>query len=196
MLKTNNTCQITNLAQDMDVEKMAEELENFGQEANEINTTTTYVLKSRMKRYGKQVRQELLPEVQNHCQNEPIVETEDFSVNTTEFENYNAGGIILVESTTKTRTCDTKKACSRKGPDACGWHAFEIKEVRVGFSFHHISSGSICVQCTIDRPGGASCNDKKECPCSYITGKVRLFDCRKKKYFFQHFSNASILFQA
>ena len=197
MLKTNNTCQITNLAQDMDVAKMAEELENVDQEVNESNTTTTYVLKSRMKRYGKQARQELLPEVQDHCRNEPIVETEDFSVNKTEFENYDAGGIIFVESTAKTRTCVTIHACTGKGPGACSYRGFRNPVDNRAFSFHHISSGSICVNCTIDRPGGASCDDKDLCPCSSIRDKNSLFDCRKKKTFLYKInSNTLILFQA
>lgn len=161
---------------------MAGELENLEKQNNtatETNTVMTFVLKARRKRYGIKKRQDLLPEVQGHCQNDPLIETEDFNVNKTEFEKYNAGELIVVEKEKKTRLCETHyEVCSKEGPTACGygWTNPDPNAPVPGFTFHQVSDGSICVNCNIELPGPPACNNGF-CECKDIKTKIDLMDC-------------------
>ena len=161
---------------------MAEELESLEKQndtATETNTFTTYVLKARKKRYGIKRREELLPEVQNHCQNEPVIETEDLNVNQTMFEKYNAGEVILIENEKNTRGCITHYACSKEGPRACGygWTNPDPDAPVPGFTFHQVSDGSICVSCNKNLTFDPKPCNNEFCECKDIINKQTLMDC-------------------
>ena len=181
MLKTNNTCQVSDLPGYINVSAMAQQLEGLERENNtvtEAKSVTTYVLKARKSRYGMKRRKELLPEIQDHCQNEPVIRTDDFSVNQTQFEKYNAGELILVKTEKKTRDCETYyNVCSKEGPIACGygWTNPDEDAPVQGFTFHQVSDGSICVNCNIQLPGPACTNGF--CECKDIRNKIDLMDC-------------------
>ena len=143
------------------------------------NSVTSFSLKARHARYGVKRRQQQLVEVQNLCQQEAIVESEDIRINQTEFDKYMMGQIIKVEKEAKQRSCQTVLACSREGPNACGygWTNPDPDAQVQGFTFHQVSDGSICVNCTIDLPGPPGCPSYGYCLCKDIKNKEDLMDC-------------------
>ena len=143
------------------------------------NSITSFTLKARHARYGVKRRQEQLEKVQKLCQNEPIVETEDWMINQTQYEKYMDGEIIQVMTETKQRQCITVESCSKEGPGACGYGWINPDPLAPvdHFSFHQVSDGSICVKCYIDLPGGAECPSDGFCLCEDIQNKEDLMDC-------------------
>ena len=69
-------------------------------------------------------------------------------------------------------------SCSKKGPHACGYGW--TNPAGGGFSFHQVSSGSVCVTCNIftDITGTPPCTDDL-CLCKDIISKNTLMDCSK-----------------
>ena len=167
---------------------MAKQLEALEKDNNTVTqdkTVKIFILKARKSRYGKKKRKELIPEIQDLCQNEPVIQTDDFSVNQTEFEKYNAGELILVRKEKRTRLCETHySVCSKEGPIACGygWKNPD-PNAPVGFTFHQVSDGSICVNCNIELPGPPAC-DNGFCECKNIRNKEDLMDCGNYPYSF------------
>ena len=185
MLQTNHTCQISDLPEHLNVSDMAQNLEKRRKENSsdgQVKSVTTFVLKARNARIGNEKRSHLLPAIQEKCKQGPVVLTNDFLVNETEFEKYNAGEIILIPIKEKnTRICETHYVCSKDGPRACGygWTNPDPDAPSKGFSFHQVSDGSICVNCNIYYPGGPQCPDNGFCECKNIRTKKDLMDCGK-----------------
>ena len=146
------------------------------------NSVTSFTLKARHARYGVKRRQEQLEEVQQLCQQEPMVETEDFIINQTEYEKYINGQIIRVKKNAQQRQCITEQACTTEGPRACGygWTNPDPSAPVPGFSFHQVSDGSICVTChwKLNAPG-PECPTDGFCLCKDIQNKKDLMDCSK-----------------
>ena len=101
MVKTNNTCQLTDLPGEIDVDDVAKAFETDA----ELNHTTQFFLKSRKSRLGFEERAKLLPEVQGLCGKTQLVRTQDFEVNKTEYEKFHKGEVIYVSSPINTRSC-------------------------------------------------------------------------------------------
>ena len=104
MLKTDDTCQFTELPGYMNVSTMAAEFEF--QDGNMTNEKVTkLVLKAGISRFGSRRRAELLPEVQDLCKKVPLVETHDIGINETEYEKFKSGEVIFLNNTRSTRDC-------------------------------------------------------------------------------------------
>ena len=183
MLKTNNTCQLSTLPSYVNVSVMAGEFESLEAENSTVTKTiTTFVLKGRHSRLGIRRRENLLPEIQDRCKKEPLIGTNDFIINATQFEKYNAGELIVIDNEKKTRLCETHyDVCSKEGPTACGycWTNPDQNAPVAGFTFHQVSDGSICVSCNIELPGPPPCPDNGFCECKEIKNKEDLMDCGK-----------------
>ena len=174
MVKTGGTCQISplQLPDTMTVEDAATA---FKSEVKEHKTQ--FFLKARTARMGSQKRSELLPEVQSKCGETQLVETVDTGINETEYEKLLNGGVILVGNPTDNNGCDEREACSGVGPNACGNLGFCPPNGKC-FSFHQVSSGSVCVRCIINKDD-RSCSGSRLCSCADIRDKETLFDCSK-----------------
>ena len=169
---------------------MAQQIEKIGEEnmmVTQDKTKTTFILKAKQSRLGTKSRQNLLPEIQDQCKNEPMVQTTDFIIDETDFDKYIAGELITVKSKTRTRRCETFRRCSTKGPRACGygWTNPDQYAPVKGFSFHQVSDESICVQCNIYFPGEGFCAASGPdgfCMCEDIRNKKDLMDCSNYNY--------------
>ena len=108
MVKTNNTCQLSDLPEDINVSEMAGNYEaNDKRRVGESNKVSSFTLKSRKSRYGSRKRKTLIPDVQYLCKDTSLVKTNDVLVNETEFEKYNRGEVIFLENTRSSRSCET-----------------------------------------------------------------------------------------
>ena len=104
MLKTGGTCQLTKLPEYMNVATMVKEFDsNDGTKSNEIKTK--YVLKAAKSRFGSTRRKELLPEVQDLCKKVPLVQTDDFEANATDYEKLNRGEMVYLKKARSKRGC-------------------------------------------------------------------------------------------
>eukprot|EP00091_Calanus_sinicus_P001031 TRINITY_DN10985_c0_g1_i1.p1 TRINITY_DN10985_c0_g1~~TRINITY_DN10985_c0_g1_i1.p1 ORF type:complete len:191 (-),score=34.99 TRINITY_DN10985_c0_g1_i1:530-1102(-) len=76
MLKTNNTCQLSDLHEDISVSEMAANYEaNEKRRIADSDKVTSFMLKSREARYGSLKRKELIPDVQYRCKDTSLVKT-------------------------------------------------------------------------------------------------------------------------
>lgn len=183
LLKSGDVCQLADLPDDFNVSASAEGYEPKGrmnQGDNESEKVTSFILKSRESILGSRRRAELVADVQDLCDNVPLVKTKDFSVNETEFEKFRKGEVILIENLRNTRECIMNEQCTSWGPAACGygWK----NPAGGGLSFHEVSAGSICVRCNTDFTGivvAEGCNIEL-CACKDITDKNSLVDCSIK----------------
>ena len=108
MVKTNKTCQLSDLPEDLNVSEMAENYEgNDKRRVVESDKVSSFILKIREARYGSLKRKELIPDVQYLCKHTSLVKTNDVLVNETEFEKYNRGEVIFLNNTRSSRFCQT-----------------------------------------------------------------------------------------
>ena len=105
ILKTGGTCQIADLPGHINVSATAEEFQ--AKERNNHGKLITYVLKARESRFGSKRRAELVPDAQDLCNDVPLVKTNDFVVNETEFEKYNRGEVVFIDNVESSQGCLT-----------------------------------------------------------------------------------------
>eukprot|EP00092_Neocalanus_flemingeri_P032991 GFUD01035877.1.p1 GENE.GFUD01035877.1~~GFUD01035877.1.p1 ORF type:complete len:623 (-),score=91.11 GFUD01035877.1:252-2120(-) len=183
LVKTGDVCQLADLPTHFNVSASAERFESqarMNQGDNESEKVTSFVLKSRDSRLGSRRRAELVPDVQDLCDDVPLVKTKDFLVNEAEFEKFKKGEVIFVERR-GSRRCLMHESCSTWGPGACGYGPTGgwVNPAGGGFSFHEVSAGSICVTCNMDFTAGPlnqGCN-MTLCACIEIIDKNSLVDC-------------------
>eukprot|EP00092_Neocalanus_flemingeri_P056484 GFUD01066981.1.p1 GENE.GFUD01066981.1~~GFUD01066981.1.p1 ORF type:complete len:895 (+),score=149.92 GFUD01066981.1:13-2697(+) len=179
LLKTGDVCQLADLPTHFNVSASAERFESqarMNQGDNESEKVTSFVLKTRDSRLGSRRRAELVPDVQDLCDDVPLVKTKDLLVNETEFEKFKKGEVIFVERKSS-RRCLMHKSCTIVDPSACGWGW--VNPAGGGLSFHEVSAGSICVTCNMNFTAGPlnqGCN-RTLCNCTEIIDKNSLVDC-------------------
>ena len=107
MLKTGDTCQLTDLPEYLNVSAMAGGYETHDKaRVEESDKVTTFVLKARESRFGSRKRAELVPDAQYLCKDAPLVKTKDVEINATEFEKYDRGEVIFLKTGRNSRLCE------------------------------------------------------------------------------------------
>ena len=105
MLKTGGMCAITDLPDHLNVASMAEGFKTHNKmRAEESNTDTSYLIKSREARYGAQKRAaELHPEAAHLCKDDSVVKTNDVYVAEEDFKKFENGEVIIIGDDKNTR---------------------------------------------------------------------------------------------
>jgi hypothetical protein len=112
------------------------------------------------------------------CDGHAIIETEDFAISEEDFQTMQEGGFVTVKDDIRTRGCVEAYQCTSVGPHACGYTGWTNPDTGVGFSFHQVSTGSICVTCKLDAPGPSDFCNQTLCWCKDITDKKKTLGLR------------------
>jgi len=77
----------------------------------------------------------------------------------------------------RTRGCVEHYQCTGVGPHACGYTGWTNPVTNQSFTFHQVSTGSICVTCKEDILGPFDVCNPDNCYCHEIYNKETLMDC-------------------
>jgi len=152
----------------------------FGGEAENPKPSTYYVAKARKTRVTSSKREDLKSAQNAECANHAIVTTEDFAVSEEDYQKMQEGGLVILKDEVKTRAqgCVETRVCTSVGPRACGYSGWVNPQTNRGFSFHQVSTGSICVLCKLKIMEDLNqCSTPGICWCEDITDKEKLMNC-------------------
>jgi len=177
LLNTNSSCQVSKAPQDLSQEGVV----GLPLPWEIPEKSTYYMAKARKTRVTKSKRQAMKSAQKAACDGQAIIETEDFGISEEDFQTMQEGGFVTVKDDIRTRGCQEAYQCSSAGPHACGYTGWENPATGVGFSFHQVSTGSICVTCKLNNDTDPSdfCNPDL-CWCKDIIDKNTLMDCAFK----------------
>jgi len=181
MLKTGNTCQLTDLPDNRNVSVIAAGFEAHNKaRIKEPDKVTTFKIQIRESRLGSGKRAELVSDHQHLCQDVPMVKTNDFEVNKKEFEKFNKGEVITRTKRRNSRYCEEKESCviekvNSAYPNCVYWP----NPLGEGLTFHDVGVIGKCVTCNIWDGSGDVCGVTEYglCKCEDIKTVDKLKNC-------------------
>jgi len=184
LLSTNGTCQLSETPQESGRTTAGttkqEDVKGLPLPWGVPQSSTYYVAKARKTRVTSSKREALKSAQNAECANHAIVKTEDYAVPEEDYKKMQDGGVAIIRDEVKTRGqgCIEARVCTAVGPGACGYTGWKNPVTGEGFSFHQVSSGSICVTCKLKDWGPFNeCDTPGACWCEEITDKEKLMNC-------------------